>query len=136
MFNKKLNTDSFTNLIAEGTSISGEVMFTGTMKIEGNVSGTTLAGITDTGVKGAKLDCVILTKSGIIQSTEIKTGDIIIAGQVTSKTIWAEDTVRILASAKITGSKIYYRTLEIEPGGIIHECELKHLDYSSEGEIV
>jgi cytoskeletal protein CcmA (bactofilin family) len=135
MFNKKLKTDAFTNLIAEGTIISGAVRFTGIIKIQGTVKGDVLRSITDPNEKKAT-DCIIVDESGEVEMEEMMANDIIIGGKVTTKKIWAEGTIRILKNANIRGAVILYRTLEIEPGAMMHECELKHLDFASEGEVV
>jgi cytoskeletal protein CcmA (bactofilin family) len=134
MFNKKLSMDSFSNLIAEGTTVNGIVQFAGALKIQGKVVGESISSISDLELKKPARDCIIVDVIGIVQSEDMRANDFIIAGTVTSKRIWAEDTVRILKSATITGALIYYRTLEIEPGATIHNCQLKHLDKSSEGE--
>lgn len=128
-FKRRLDTDSFTNLISACSDIQGTVKFDGVLQIEGFVDGAIISHVPDKG------DSVInITASGNVKSEKLFADDIVIAGQVTSKIIWAEDTLRILKSAKVTGATLYYRTLEIEPGAHIHECQLKSLDHCSEGE--
>lgn len=133
LLNKKLNMDSFTNLIAEGTSIDGKVSFSGTMKIQGEVMGDVISGAS---FEGKNNDCLIVDTTGSVLSSNVKTGSAIIAGKVACKELWVEDTLRVLAGAQITGAKLYYRTLEIEPGALITGCEMNHLDHVSKGEIV
>lgn len=132
MFNRKLTSDSFTNLIAEGTVIDGNVTFAGVMKIQGVVNGNISSNV----VEKKSVDCITIDMSGKVTSDAMTSTNMIIAGTVVSKKIWAEDTLRILKTAKINGAVIYYRTLEMEPGAVLHECQLKHLDHSSEGEVV
>ena len=125
LFNKKLNADSFTNLIAEGTSIEGRVNFSGTIKIQGLVKGD---------IFGASLDqknndCLIVDKTGEVTSDMVKIGDAIIAGTISCKELRVEGTLRALSSAKISGATIYYRTLEIEPGALITGCQLYHIEH-------
>jgi hypothetical protein len=73
-------------------------------------------------------------EGGTVESASMTSADIIIGGMVYSKKIWAESTVRILASATVRDATIYYRNLEIEPGAKLINCQMKHLDYCSEGE--
>lgn len=126
MFKRKLSSDVFTNLIAAGTVISGTVEFTGVIKIEGTVNGDLIQGV----VQDNKnlTDCIILESTGKITSSTIKAHDMILSGEIVTKTVHAEDTLRILSSAKISDATIYYRNLEIEPGAIIHNCIMKNLN--------
>lgn len=135
MFNRKLTSDSFSNLIAEGSTIDGKVQFTGIIKIQGTVNGDIICNVPQ-GDKAKLDDCIIVDKSGVVTSDSMTSSNMIISGKVTSKKIWAENTLRILKTANIRGALIYYRTLEMEPGAMLHECQLKHLDHSSEGEVV
>lgn len=128
LFNKRLNMDSFTNLIAVGTSIAGTMNFSGTIKVQGTIKGDVLSGAS---FENKNNDCLILDQMGEITSESVKTGDAIIAGKLSCKELWVEDTLRVLSSAQITGASIYYRTLEIEPGALITGCQLNHIDHTS-----
>ena len=134
-FKRKLDSDVFTNLVAHGTRIAGTVEFTGVIKVEGNIEGDVIQGVEVENGKVTK-DCIILTHAGKITSERIKSFDMILGGEVNTKTIWVEDTLRILSSAKISNATIYHRNLEIEPGASIHNCVMKNLDLCSEGEII
>lgn len=133
LFSKRLNMDSFSNLIAEGTSVAGTMNFSGTMKVQGTIKGDVLSGAS---FENKNNDCLIVDKMGEVTSDSVKTGDAIIAGKLSCKELWVEDTLRVLSTAQITGANIYYRTLEIEPGALITGCTLNHLDHVSKGEIV
>ena len=125
MFSKRLSMDSFTNLVSEGTIINGNVSFIGIIKIQGTVTGDIFA------MAGDMKDCIIIDKTGSVTSDKIQSTDAIISGNVSSQVIWVEDTLRVLSGARITHADIYYRNLEIEPGAIIHESNLIHLDHVS-----
>jgi cytoskeletal protein CcmA (bactofilin family) len=125
MFNRKLKTDSFTDIISENTIVNGPITFSGVLKIQGNVDGPIVSGLEST---------IIVDDTGKVIG-DIRTTNIVISGYVKGDIIWAEDTLRIMASATIeSGATIYYRRLEVEPGAVLHDCQLKHLDRSSEGE--
>ena len=132
IFNRKLSADSFTNLIAHGTSIGGTINFTGALKIEGKVTGDLIAGSDD--IKNE--DAIIVSITGEVASKSVTTVNAIIAGKVTCKELRCEDTLRVLSTADIKGASLYYRTLEIEPGAIITDCQMFHLDHVSCGEII
>jgi cytoskeletal protein CcmA (bactofilin family) len=128
MFSKKLKTDSFSSLIAEGTSIHGAMAFTGVLKIQGIVNGDVIRKTTE------NKECLIVDTLGSIIAEEVNVYDGVIAGHITCKKLWVENTLRVLASAQLQADVIYYRTLEIEPGAKIQGA-MKHLDLTSEGEI-
>lgn len=131
MFKRNLNADGFTNLIAEGTEISGNLVFTGVMLINGTFTGNQIS----SSVKEKKpTDALKIGQTGVVTADSLVATNIIISGTVKAAVIRAEDTVRILKDGKISNATIYYRTLEIEPGTLLHECVLKHLDHCSEGE--
>lgn len=128
MFSKKLKTDSFSSLIAQGTFVEGQLNFTGVLKIEGDVAGDIIRRTTD------QKECLIVDSSGGCTSSEINSFDAVIAGKIVCDKLWVENTLRVLSTASITAQVIYYRTLEIEPGAKI-QGQMKHLDMVSEGEI-
>lgn len=131
MFKRKLNVDAYTNLIAAGTEISGKLVFTGVMFIQGTFSGSTI----NAAIKEKSPDDALnVGEGGIVHADSITATNVVVSGTITAKTIRAEDTVRVLKNGTIRDATIYYRTLEIEPGTLLHNCVLKHLDYCSEGE--
>lgn len=127
-FKRTLSTDSFTNLIAAGTEINGAVNFTGVIQIEGTVKGDILRNAVDPNSKAKSNDVIHVTKTGNVSSALLSAKNVVIFGEVTSKKIWADDTLRIGKTAKVYGAVLYYRRLEIEPGANIHDCILKNID--------
>lgn len=127
-FNKKLNADSFTNLIAEGSCIEGRVQFSGTIKVQGNIKGD----IAGASLEKKNNDCLIVDTCGEVTSDTVKIGDAIIAGKLRCKELQVEGTLRVHSTAQIVGATIYYRTLEIEPGALITGCHLFHIDQKAE----
>jgi cytoskeletal protein CcmA (bactofilin family) len=128
MFSRKLKTDSFSSLIAEGTFVEGQVSFTGVLKVQGNIAGDVIRKTTE------NKECLIIDTTGMCASKEVNAYDIVVAGCLRCEKLWVENTLRVLKSATINADVIYYRTLEIEPGAKI-QGQMKHLDYVSEGEI-
>lgn len=131
LFPRSLSTDSFTNLVAEGTEINGAVYFSGVIQVEGHVKGDIISSVPETGSKKQN-DCINVTKTGEVSSTLIRATNVVISGKITSKSIFAEDTLRITSTAKIKGATLSYRRLEIEPGADIDDCVLKNLNSQAE----
>jgi cytoskeletal protein CcmA (bactofilin family) len=137
MFNRKLKSDSFTDLISSSMSVKGDIIFADTLKIEGLVSGDYILSAAYTGTQDSHTKCndrLIIAEKSIVDSSTVKASNMIIGGQCTSKILHAEDTMRILSSGVISNATIYYRNLEIEPGALLRNCQMKHLDHCSEGE--
>jgi len=134
MFSKKLSNDAFSNLIAHGTQISGAVRFSGILKIQGIVDGDIICQAQEDNTK--QEFTVTVDKDGVVNSNEVKCQNAIIGGKVSTQKLWVESTLRVLKTAKIEGALIYYRTLEIEPGAVLHNCQMRNLDFASEGEVV
>lgn len=139
IFSSKLKTDSFTDLISSGMVVNGDITFNGVLKIEGLVNGKHILSLMFVGDEAsikADTSCVYVAPGGGLASKEVKSYDIIIGGLCSSDILWAENTMRILKTAQISKATIYYRELEIEPGAKLLNCQMKHLDYCSEGEQV
>lgn len=128
MFNRKLKSDSFSSLVGEGTYASGDMVFVGTLKIQGSVQGNVRRQST------SEKECLIVNKSGLVVADEVNTYDAIISGTIRCKKLWVENTFRVTNEAIINAEVIYYRSLEIEPGANI-QGQLKNLDQVSEGEL-
>jgi cytoskeletal protein CcmA (bactofilin family) len=132
MFKRKLSADSFTNLIAKGTKIAGDVKFDGALKVEGNIDGNISHNSADLSVDNA----LNVTKDGGIIGNFIHSPNAILGGNILVNEIRVEGTLRILSDAHIKGAKILYRSLEIEHGAILDNCQMQHLDWTSEGEVI
>jgi len=134
MFSKKTSMEkSFTNLIASGTTVSGNVHFSGVIKVQGNVSGDILThGDASSTEDGIIIDGHAEVSSDLVRAPFITIGP----AKVHSKKIWCEKVLEILAGAEISNATIYYRDIKIENSAKLHECILKHLDHCSEGEQV
>lgn len=131
-FRKKIDTNMFTNLIAEGTTISGDTFtFTGTLKIRGTIHGGSINAIDGTNTS------IIIENSADVCCENIGARNIVISGgNIKIKNIFAEDELIISANTVIRNSILYYRHLTIESGALLHDCILKNLDNCSEAEVV
>lgn len=136
MFGKsKSSSKFFTNLISFGTHVEGRIDFTGVLLIEGSVHGN-ISMICEGNPNKNTENCLVLEPKGVIISDKVETPNATISGNITAQMMRVENELKITSSASIKGATIYYRTLSIEPGAQLIGCELKHLDFCSEGEIV
>lgn len=98
-----------TSLIARGTTIRGDVRFSGTLHVDGRIEGVVFAE-----EEGAVFT---LSEHGIVQG-EIRVPHAIINGQVHGD-ILATDRLELAPDARITGD-VKYRTLEMAAGAQIN----------------
>ena len=132
MFKRKLSSDSFTNLLAHGTKVAGNIKFDGALKIEGEIEGNISHNSADLSVDNA----LNVTKTGGVVGEFIHSPNAILGGNILVKEINVEGTLRILSTAHIKNALILYRNLEIEHGAILDNCQMQHLDWTSKGEII
>lgn len=135
MFGKKSSGEkSFTNLIASGTNVTGGIRFSGVIRIEGTVDGDVIIENENDSEKGS----IIISGGGEVYSDLVSAHNVCIGGEgvaiVKTKKIWCENNLEIMCGAQISNATIYYRNLSIDPGAMLHDCFLKHLDHCSEGE--
>jgi len=116
-----------TTIISEGSTIKGELKFSGSVHIDGEVEGNILC---------EKI--VTVGKKGRVKGT-IKSDKIIVKGFVEGN-IYG-DTVELLSGGKITG-EITYNEIMIEPKGMFEGTaklktgKIKKIEVSQENEAV
>lgn len=98
------NDNQVPNIIAQGTSIVGDIISEGDFRIEGSIKGTIKA-------KGR----VVVGKSGTVDG-EITCSDVDVCGNVKGKIEVINHTI-LNATAKYTGDLIT-KKISIEPGAI------------------
>ena len=96
-------------LIGAGTSIEGNVNFTGGLRVDGHVRGNVLAN-SDTP------STLVLSEQARIEG-EIRVSHVVINGSVIGP-VHASDYIELQAKANVT-SDVYYKTLEIQLGAVV-----------------
>ena len=110
MFGKKRQKviDRIDTLISAGTEISGDLTFSGGMRIDGIVHGN----VTATGnVDGA----LVLSQAARVEG-EIKVTHAVVNGTILGP-LQAKDYVELQSKAKVTGD-VSYRTIEVQIGAV------------------
>jgi cytoskeletal protein CcmA (bactofilin family) len=106
------NENRITALIEQGCSFSGDLSFTGTVRISGEISGTIFTN-----------DRLIILEDAIVNA-DINAGVVIISGNVKGK-IRASSRVEIKKPARFEGS-VVAPSLIVEEGVIFHgETKIK-----------
>lgn len=133
-FKRKINTDAFTNLVAEGSTVQGGMIFSGILKVQGTINSLSER------VRGESVDdpardedCLIIDVSGKVQAPSIECADLVIAGTVNAPTIKCRGQIKILKTAVIHDCIISYNELEIELGAQVHNCTLVNMKLQSPG---
>ena len=118
MFGKKHSKpqNRIDSLIGAGTSIEGNLSFSGGMRVDGEVNGDVI-------VAPGKPGTLVLSEHGRING-EINTTHLVVNGVVKGP-VRAMEYLELQSKAKVIGD-IYYKTLEIQLGAIV-EGRLIHL---------
>ena len=96
-------------LIGAGTSIEGNVNFTGGLRVDGHVRGNVPAN-SDTP------STLVLSEQARIEG-EIRVSHVVINGSVIGP-VHASDYIELQAKANVTGD-VYYKMLEIQLGAVV-----------------
>lgn len=104
-------------LIGAGTTVSGDVIFTGGLRIDGTVRGN-LATV------NGEAGTLVVSESARIDG-EINVSHVVINGVVNGP-VSANDFLELQPKAKVVGD-IEYRTLEMHLGAVVHG-KLRHAE--------
>jgi cytoskeletal protein CcmA (bactofilin family) len=99
------SSDQVSGFLDKGTNVTGELEFTGTLRIDGNFHGSISTG-----------DILIIGEHALVHA-DIKVGEIEIHGQVNGR-IEAKRRVEITASGRLRGD-VYTPVLSVSPGGVL-----------------
>jgi cytoskeletal protein CcmA (bactofilin family) len=119
MFNKKHTKplSQIDTLIGEGTSIDGDISFTGGMRIDGQVVGNVVA------VQGKPATLVLSERARI--TGEVRVSHLVVNGTI-SGPVAVGEYLELQSKAKVAGD-VHYKTMEIHLGAIV-EGRLIHGD--------
>jgi cytoskeletal protein CcmA (bactofilin family) len=96
-------------LIGAGTVVTGDVSFTGGLRIDGEVKGNVVAGNGEPGT-------LVISEQARVDG-EIRVSHIVINGTVNGP-VTANDYLELQAKAKVAGD-VSYRTLEMHVGAVV-----------------
>ncbi|MBL8480878.1 MAG: polymer-forming cytoskeletal protein [Rhodocyclaceae bacterium] len=118
MFSKKprKTANRIDSLIAEGTRIEGDVVFSGGLRVDGEIHGNVRG-------SGSEPCMLVLSERGRIEGS-VHVSHAVISGTVQGP-ITAETSLELHAPARITGN-VSYDKLEIHHGAVV----LGHLEHA------
>jgi cytoskeletal protein CcmA (bactofilin family) len=96
-------------LIGTGTTIEGDITFTGGLRVDGRVKGSVVAA-------DGKSGTLVLSEQAQIEG-EIRVSHVVINGTVVGP-IHAGEYLELQAKGNVTGD-VYYKTLEIQLGAVV-----------------
>jgi cytoskeletal protein CcmA (bactofilin family) len=106
-------------LIGAGTTIQGDITFTGGLRVDGHIRGSVLAADGQPGT-------LVLSEHARIEG-EIRVSHVVINGAVVGP-VHAVEYVELQSKANVTGD-VYYKTVEIQLGAVVQG----RLVYQNEG---
>jgi cytoskeletal protein CcmA (bactofilin family) len=110
MFNAKSNKPSpIDSLIGAGSVITGDIQFTGGLRVDGTVKGNIKA-------VGDKPSTLVLSEMAKIEG-EIEVAHVVVNGSVAGP-IKAREYLELMPKARVTGD-VTYKTIEIHVGAIV-----------------
>ena len=117
MFSKRKNPSSIkmtqlSSLIAEGVEITGDVVFTGGMRIDGRVNGNVIGRSLD----GKAPALLVLSDKGRIEGS-VRCGHAVINGTVVGD-LEVEHLLELQSEARVSGT-IRYRQLQLDVGAAV-----------------
>ena len=117
MFDKKAVTQKeIGSLIGAGTTITGDVTFSGGLRVDGTVKGAVRC------VDGDKGGILVISEHGSVEG-EVHAAHLVVSGRITGP-VYASELVELQPKARIAGD-VHYRALEMHNGAVV-EGTLAH----------
>jgi cytoskeletal protein CcmA (bactofilin family) len=109
------------SLIGEGTTVEGNVIFTGGLRVDGQVKGNVVAA-------GDQPSTLVLSERARVEG-EIRVSHAVVNGTVHGP-VHASEYVELQPKCNVTGD-VHYRTLEIQLGAVVQGRLVHHEEASS-----
>jgi cytoskeletal protein CcmA (bactofilin family) len=109
MFKSSNKPSPIDSLIGAGTTINGDINFTGGLRIDGTIKGNIKA-------LGDKPGTLVLSELAKVEG-EIEVGHIVVNGTVAGP-VRASEYLELMPKARVTGD-VTYKTIEIHVGAIV-----------------
>lgn len=111
MFGKRpVTPKEIGSLVGSGTTIAGDVTFTGGLRIDGTVRGAVRC------ADGEKGGMLVISEHGSVDG-EVRASHLVVAGRITGP-VYASDLVELQPKARIVGD-VHYRALEMHHGAVV-----------------
>jgi cytoskeletal protein CcmA (bactofilin family) len=111
MFSKQATSQKeIASLIGTGTTIVGDVTFSGGLRIDGTVRGAVCC------AEGEKGGMLVISELGAVEG-EVRAAHLVVAGRINGP-VRASELVELQPKARISGD-VHYRALEMHNGAIV-----------------
>jgi cytoskeletal protein CcmA (bactofilin family) len=111
MFNKQATSQKeIASLIGSGSTIVGDITFSGGLRIDGTVRGAVRC------VDGEKAGMLVISELGNVEG-EVRAAHLVVAGRINGP-VYASELVELQPKAKVAGD-VHYRALEMHNGAIV-----------------
>ena len=126
MFGSKLKSapkNSIDSLIGAGTRVDGNIVFSGGLRIDGEVRGSISC---ENGLEGT----LVISEKASVEG-EVRVGHVVINGTVIGP-VCAGESMELLPSARVTGD-VEYHQIEMQQGAVIqgrmvHQISAKNVE--------
>lgn len=111
MFGKKPTAQKeIASLIGAGSTVIGDVVFSGGLRIDGTVRGAVRC------ADGEKAGMLVISELGAVEG-EVRAAHLVVAGKINGP-VYASELVELQPKARVAGD-VYYRALEMHNGAIV-----------------
>ena len=118
-FRRKATSDEISGFLDQGTTVTGELQFSGTLRIDGNFHGSIATG-----------DVLVIGEHAVVHA-DISVGEVEIHGRVCGR-IEGKRRVEVFATGRIQGD-VHAPLLVIQPGGVFDGRSFMTADSSEAG---
>lgn len=124
MFGKKSNGDKhIASLIGAGSTLVGDLTFSGGLRIDGTVRGSVRC------IGGEESGMLVISEQGVVEG-EVRAAHLVVAGRINGP-VHTTEVVELQPKARVNGD-VHYRALEMHHGAIV-EGRLVHDSGAQEG---
>lgn len=111
MFSKQTTSQKeIASLIGAGSTIVGDITFSGGLRIDGTVRGAVRC------LEGEKAGMLVISELGMVEG-EVRAAHLVVAGRI-SGPVYASELVELQPKARVAGD-VHYRALEMHNGAIV-----------------
>lgn len=110
MFGKKAIAQEIGSLIGSGTTVTGDISFSGGLRVDGVVRGAVRC------AEGDKGGILVISEHGTIEG-EVRASHIVVAGRIDGP-IHAAELIELQPKARVQGD-VHYRALEMHHGAVV-----------------
>jgi cytoskeletal protein CcmA (bactofilin family) len=110
MFGKKAIPHEIGSLIGAGTTVNGDVSFTGGLRVDGIVRGAVRCS------EGEKGGVLVISEHGCVEG-EVRASHLVVAGRIQGP-VHAAELIELQPKARVQGD-VQYRALEMHHGAVV-----------------